>query len=138
MQILNRRSFIVLLSAVIPSVLLGKAEATTTRSGTMLAKSSAIKVGQSQVYGAKDTNGRTFEVVLTRTKKGLTALNGTCTHQGCLVDLKKKSLICPCHGSIFDPKSGAVLMGPSGSSKDSIKPLAKYKVTEKSGNIYIR
>lgn len=138
MKIINRRSFIAFLSAVIPSVLLGKAEAATAQNGTLLAKSSAIKIGQSQVYGAKDANGRTFEIVLTRTKKGLTALNGTCTHQGCLVDLKKKSLICPCHGSIFDPNSGAVVMGPSGSSKDTIKPLAKYKVSEKSGNIYIK
>lgn len=138
MKIINRRSFITFVSALIPSVLLGKADAATSSTGSLLTKSSAIKVGQTQVYGAKDSNGLTFEVVLTRTSKGLTALNGTCTHQGCQVDLKKKSLICPCHGSIFNPSTGAVVMGPNGSSKTSIQPLAKYTVIEKSGNIYIK
>ena len=137
MKKINRRSFIAIFSALIPSLFFGKDEAAAAQNVSLLAKSAAIKIGQSQVFGATDADGRSFEVVLTRTKKGLTALNGTCTHQGCLVDLKKKSLICPCHGSIFDPKSGAVVLGPNGTSKSSIQPLAKYVVTEDSGNIYI-
>ncbi|MBC7463500.1 MAG: Rieske (2Fe-2S) protein [Actinobacteria bacterium] len=134
----NRRTFLAFVSALIPSALLGKAEAAASPYGSFLAKSTAIKLGQTQIYGAKDSNGRSFEVVLTRTRTGVTALEGTCTHQGCLVDLKKNSLVCPCHGSVFNPASGAVIMGPNGSSKSSIKPLTKYKVTEKSGKIYIK
>lgn len=138
MRKINRRSFLTFATALIPSIFLGKAEAGGSPFGTFLAKSSAIKVGQSQVYGAKDSNGKSLEVVLTRTKTGLYAFDGTCTHQGCLVNLKNKSLICPCHGSVFNPITGAPVLGPNGSSKDSIKPLTKFKVTEKSGKVYIK
>jgi Rieske Fe-S protein len=140
MRPLNRRSFIGFVSALIPSMFLGKASASaaTSKYGALLTKSSAIKVGQTLLYGAKDSNGKTVEIALTRTKKGLTALDGTCTHQGCLVNLNKMRLVCPCHGSVFHRASGAVILGPSGSSKDSIKPLRKYTVVEKAGNIYIR
>ena len=88
MKKINRRSFIAIFSALIPSLFFGKDEAAAAQNVSLLAKSAAIKIGQSQVFGATDADGRSFEVVLTRTKKGLTALNGTCTHQGCLVDLK--------------------------------------------------
>jgi len=138
MSKINRRSFLSFVSVIIPSFLLSKAEAATSPHGTFLVKSSAIKVGQTQLYNAKDANGRTVEIILRRRKSGLTALDGTCTHEGCLVDLKRNKLVCPCHGSIFHTATGAVEMGPSGSSKNSIKPLKKYKVTERSGKIYIK
>lgn len=81
-----------------------------------------------------------IEVILTRTNKGLVALDGTCTHQGCTVGLDKahKKIVCPCHHSVFDPSTGAVILGPNGTSKNSIGPLNKYTVTEKAGNMYIK
>ncbi len=138
MRIINRRSFLTFATALIPTALLGKAQAATSPNGALLTKSSAIKVGQTLVFGAKDANGRQIEIALTRTAKGLSAVDGTCTHQGCLVNLKKQKLICPCHGSVFDRSTGKVILGPNGSSKDSIQPLGKYTVVEKAGNIYVR
>lgn len=138
MSKINRRSFLSFVSVIIPSFLLSKAEAATSPYGNFLVKSSDIKMGQIQVYHAKDAKGRTVEIILRRRKTGLTALDGTCTHQGCLVDLKQKKLVCPCHGSTFHSATGAVEIGPSGNSKNSIKPLKKFKVTEKSGKIYIK
>lgn len=49
--------------------------------GAYVTESSAIKIGQSRVYTGKDSSGRTVEVILSRSKKSLIALDGTCTHQ---------------------------------------------------------
>lgn len=145
MSRINRRSFLAIASGLLPSFLLSKAQASVgfnlakaaSSNGALLTKSSSIKVGQSQVYTGKDSSGRSIEVILSRTKNGLVALDGTCTHQGCAVALNKTKLVCPCHGSTFQADSGTVLLGPNGSSKKSIKALNRYKVVEKSGNIYI-
>lgn len=48
-----------------------------------------------------------------------------CTHAGCAVDPPKNGQFsCPCHGSKFDAKTGAVVVGPA------VKPLPKYTVTK--------
>lgn len=109
--------------------------------GALLAKSSAIKVGQTLVYVGKEPSGKTIktiEVILTRTKKGLVALDGTCTAQGDKVVLKRTQLICPKQGSVYNASTGDVVLGPHGSPKNSIPPLSHYTITEKSGNIYIK
>ncbi|MGB5935490.1 MAG: Rieske (2Fe-2S) protein [Ornithinimicrobium sp.] len=42
------------------------------------------------------------------------AFDATCPHQGCAVsDFSEGRLVCPCHGSEFDPESGDVLGGPA-------------------------
>lgn len=44
------------------------------------------------------------------------AFDDTCTHVGCSLaegDLEETTVICPCHGSEFDVRSGAVLRGPA-------------------------
>ncbi len=42
------------------------------------------------------------------------AFDATCPHQGCSVsDFAEGRLVCPCHGSEFDPDSGEVLGGPA-------------------------
>jgi Rieske Fe-S protein len=38
------------------------------------------------------------------------AFSAICPHQGCTVP---SSFNCPCHGSRFDPKTGAHLAGPA-------------------------
>lgn len=147
MSKLHRRHFLAFIGALVPSFFLTKASAFSGFSlekaaksplGTYVAKSAAIKVGQSRVYTGKDSTGRTVEVILSRTSKSLIALDGTCTHQGCTVELKKAALVCPCHGSVFKASTGAVVLGPNGSSKNTISPLSKYKVSEEAGKIYIK
>lgn len=147
MSKLNRRHFLTFIGALVPSFFLTKADAfsgfslertATSAIGTYVTKSSAVKVGQSRVYTGKDSSGRSIEVILSRTKKSLIALDGTCTHQGCTVELKKAALVCPCHGSVFQASTGAVVLGPNGSPKNMISPLHRYKVTEKAGKIYIK
>jgi len=144
---IDRRKFLAVATALIPSFLLSKAHATGSfamakntshNPGMFLAKSASIKVGQSRAYAGKDMSGRTIEVIISREKSGLVALDGTCTHKGCLVSLEKRQLVCPCHGSIFQASDGAVVMGPNGAPKNSISPLHRFKVVEESGNIFLQ
>ncbi len=78
-------------------------------------------------------------VILTSAKIVLTrgaadAVNGfsaVCTHQGCTVSsVTAKAIVCPCHGSEFDPQTGAVIAGPAPS------PLPKISVVVRDGNVY--
>lgn len=54
--------------------------------------------------------------ILFRTKSGVFAYSAICTHQGCTVGYASdsKTLVCPCHGSQFDPfNSAKVTIGPA-------------------------
>jgi thiosulfate dehydrogenase (quinone) large subunit len=62
------------------------------------------------------------------------AYSAVCTHAGCIVayDSRQAELICPCHGSIYDPRHGArVVAGPAP------RPLAAVPVrVDAQGNVY--
>lgn len=61
-------------------------------------------------------------VVLTRSGDEVRGFSATCTHQGCTVDRVADGRIgCPCHGSVFDAATGAVLQGPA---TDPLPPVA--------------
>jgi nitrite reductase/ring-hydroxylating ferredoxin subunit len=48
------------------------------------------------------------------------AIGNRCTHMGCLLsdgELKGENVTCPCHGSVFNLKTGAVLKGPAKTSE---------------------
>lgn len=66
-------------------------------------------------------NGQT--VVVAQPEQGtVTAFSAICTHQGCAVAPNGLEFDCPCHGSRFSAKTGAVLQGPAK------LPLPKVKV----------
>lgn len=49
-----------------------------------------------------------------RAAGGVVAYSGVCTHQGCPVNMwasDKRALYCSCHGSMYDPKDGAEVIG---------------------------
>jgi Rieske Fe-S protein len=59
------------------------------------------------------------------------AYSAVCTHQGCTVAYKNEQLACPCHGSVFDPASGAeVVNGPAQS------PLPEIPVEVRGGEVF--
>lgn len=54
-------------------------------------------------------------VVVTQVTAGeYTAFDARCPHQGCTVsEVTTRAIICPCHGSEFDPATGDVTQGPA-------------------------
>jgi len=62
------------------------------------------------------------------------AFDDTCTHRGCSLaegDLEETTVICPCHGSEFDVRSGAVLRGPAR------EPVETYETRVEGDNLEI-
>jgi rieske iron-sulfur protein len=54
------------------------------------------------------------EETRTRAADGVVAYSGVCTHQGCPVSMwstELNALFCSCHGSVFDPKDSAEVVG---------------------------
>jgi nitrite reductase/ring-hydroxylating ferredoxin subunit len=60
-------------------------------------------------------------VLVIRTGEGAAAYDAECPHQGCTVRSTDEGLVCPCHGSAFEPATGEVLEGPATSP---LTPLA--------------
>ena len=89
---------------------------------TKIVKLSALKVGTTKNFVL--ANGA--PAILFRTKTGVFAYSAICTHLGCTVayDVAGSVLVCPCHGSKFDPfKSAIAVVGPA------TNPLPKLKVS---------
>ena len=57
------------------------------------------------------------------------AFSAICTHLGCTVAPQGSRLVCPCHGSVYDLRDGAVVSGPAP------LPLAAIDVKVKAGNV---
>ena len=71
-------------------------------------------------------------VVLVREGDQVHGLSATCTHQGCTVsDVADGRITCPCHGSVFDAATGAVVTGPASS------PLPEVAVEVRDGAVYL-
>ena len=56
------------------------------------------------------------KVVVSQVAAGsFVAFDAVCPHEGCATsDRRDGQLVCPCHGSRFDPATGDVLSGPAG------------------------
>jgi Rieske Fe-S protein len=76
--------------------------------GNALAATSEIPVGGGKVFSSQ-------KVVVTQPESGtFMAFSAICTHMQCTVDQVANGTIdCPCHGSQFSVKTGAVVAGPA-------------------------
>lgn len=73
----------------------------------------------------------TSGVVLTRTGDEVKAFSSSCTHLHCTVNkVSDGKIFCPCHGSVFNAATGAVIQGPASS------PLPAVPVTVRGGEVY--
>lgn len=55
-------------------------------------------------------------VMLVRSGDRLFALDDTCSHEECPLSdgaVTDTEIVCPCHGSVFDLRSGEALTGPA-------------------------
>jgi Rieske Fe-S protein len=68
-------------------------------------------------------------IVTRLTSSSAVCFSAICTHMGCTVAPKANELDCPCHGSRFNLRTGAVLNGPAS------EPLAKVPVTVAAGKV---
>jgi Rieske Fe-S protein len=70
-------------------------------------------------------------VVVTRSGSQVHAFSAICTHQGCQVNQVSGGKIdCPCHGSVFDASTGAVVAGPAPS------PLPPVAIAVHNGEVF--
>lgn len=63
------------------------------------------------------------------------AFDDTCTHLQCSLadgDLEDATVVCPCHGSEFDVRSGEVLQGPAR------RPVETYETRIEGGNLEVK
>lgn len=94
--------------------------------GASLVSLDEIGVGSSK--SVKLANGKPAIVTRTATSTAV-CFSAICTHMGCTVTPKGDEFDCPCHGSSFNAKTGAVLGGPAPS------PLPKIAVTVVDGKV---
>jgi len=104
---------------------------TATPEGVVIAKSADLILRQTKVFSLKDSFGITTSYSLTRTSRGVVAFDTRCTHAGAPCILSDSLLRCPAHGSIFNPESGEVVLGPA------VEPLKSYRTIEVNGEVRI-
>ncbi|WEO75842.1 Rieske (2Fe-2S) protein [Cryobacterium sp. SO2] len=90
-----------------------------TTTPTEVARLSDVPVG-----GAVAVMFDGAQIIVSQPTAGeVVAFSAICTHQGCIVQPEKTGLNCPCHQSLFDTATGAVLQGPA------TEPLPPVAVT---------
>jgi Rieske Fe-S protein len=60
--------------------------------------------------------------IIVKHSNGFTVFSNKCTHLGCRIQqLSGNKLICPCHGSQFDPSTGSPLKGPASNNLEELR-----------------
>jgi len=79
------------------------------------------KVSKDTMIGA-ELGGK--KIVISNLNGTFYAIGAKCTHVGCNLSngkMEGERVICPCHGSIFDLKTGEVIRGPAETPEPSFK-----------------
>jgi Rieske Fe-S protein len=91
-----------------------------------LSGTSAIPVGGGKIFPSQ------LVVVTQPTAGQFKAFSATCTHMGCTVSqIADGRIDCPCHGSEYSIKDGAVLRGPAS------KPLPAKQIKVTGDSIFL-
>jgi cytochrome b6-f complex iron-sulfur subunit len=93
----------------------GAASGATTSTAAGAGASGALaKLADVPVGGAVAAQGPGGPIIVAQPTAGqVVAHSAVCTHAGCMVAPAGAQLACPCHGSIFDAFTGAVVRGPA-------------------------
>jgi cytochrome b6-f complex iron-sulfur subunit len=84
--------------------------------GTVIASLASVPVGGS---ASAKLDGK--PIILSQQNAGtITAFTAICTHMGCTVNPGGAQLNCPCHGSVYNAFTGAVIQGPAPTPLGSI------------------
>jgi thiosulfate dehydrogenase (quinone) large subunit len=89
--------------------------------GTAIGSASDVPVGGSARF--TDPASGDPGLVLQLSKGSFVAYDAVCPHAGCTVGYSPAArlIVCPCHGSEFDPTTGAVEVGPATRGLGTIK-----------------
>jgi Rieske Fe-S protein len=91
-----------------------------------------VPLAEVPVGGAYEVSLDGRRVLISQPAAGtVAAFEATCTHQGCTVRATEEGLVCPCHGSAFDPADGAVVHGPA------TEPLAPVGVAVRGADVVL-
>ncbi len=110
----------------------GPTTTTTAPSGTAVGPASSVPVGGSASF--TDPASGDPALVIQQTAGEFLAFDAICPHAGCTVAYAQSARIiaCPCHGSEFNPKTGAVIQGPA---TNGLTPITIIKGAN--GNLYV-
>jgi len=88
--------------------------------GVSVGAAAAVAVGQA--LSVTDPAAGTPAWVVHAAANTFVAFSAICTHAGCPVQFDPSAVqfICPCHGGMFDARTGQVLQGPPPSPLPSI------------------
>jgi nitrite reductase/ring-hydroxylating ferredoxin subunit len=78
------------------------------------------------------TDGK--EILVVNLGKTYTAIGNRCTHMGCRLSggrIDGETIRCPCHGSMFNVRTGEVVRGPAK------KPEPTYTVTIENDELFV-
>lgn len=92
---------------------------------------STDKLGPGRMLGV-DLEGK--EILIANINGNYYAMENRCTHMACMLSdgtLRGDNVTCPCHGSVFDVRTGGVLKGPAR------KPEPKYTVRIEQDQIFV-
>ena len=100
----------------------------TASEGRGIARVSEVPLGSAIEFRDENSGER---AVLVHLEDGqFVAYSVVCTHQGCVVLYRDGELVCPCHGSVFDPaRGGAAVRGPAR------EPLQEVEVETEDGKV---
>jgi thiosulfate dehydrogenase [quinone] large subunit len=89
------------------------APSTTAPAGTQIGHASQVPVGGAASFTDPKTGDPALVLQLSRGR--FVAYDAVCPHAGCTVGYASAArlIVCPCHGSEFDPSTGAVISPPA-------------------------
>jgi 3-phenylpropionate/trans-cinnamate dioxygenase ferredoxin component len=96
-----------------------------------------IKIGQATALPAgkmKEVEAEGHNLLVANLGGMYYAIGNVCTHMGCHLSqgrIDGQNVICPCHGSTFDLKTGQLVKGPAR------KPEPSYPVKIEDGELLI-
>lgn len=128
------------LAAAAPSNSAGSGSSTQpageTQSASSAGPSGSVKLGpanrlaRGEAASYSDPSDGSPDIVIRQSNGALVAYSAVCTHAGCTVGYEGGQIVCPCHGAVYDPQTGAVVSGPAPAG------LTPRKVSEQGGEIY--
>lgn len=109
----------------------GGGHETRQPSGQLIGPASDVPVGGAASFTDPGTGNPA--IVLRPSSETFLAYDAVCPHAGCTVGYQQsaKLLVCPCHGSEFNPATGAVQAGPAPTG------LGRIQITENNGHLYV-